>query len=213
MRALAAVLLASSLGLACESPGRRDVPQGSGPGPAAAEIPIEEQVRRLATTSRPTPMHERLAPLVGEWVVELAGPELERRGAGSFQGRATIAPVLGGRFLRWDLRIDFGGTPGASLWHLGYDLASARYQLVMMSDVTTSVAVAHGQGDPAADGLVLVWDVDDTRTNRRLQARARLRVLGRDRFVLEQLEARPGGGELPALVWTYTRAGSASPTR
>jgi len=178
-------------------------PSGAGarePAPAPAPVPLPEQVRGLSLGSRPGPRHRVLEPLVGRWSVVI-----EADGGSAYRGEATIAWALGGRFLRWDVRMDFGGTPAATTVYVGYDDRTAEYRMLMISDLSTSMEVASGRGDLASSGLVFTLELPDPRSGLRLRARSRLKLLDADRFLLEQLETTAGGEERIARTSRYSR--------
>ena len=180
----------------------------AGPGPA-----LDEQVRELSRASRPAAQHEALAALVGDWEVEHQVLDSNDHPTAPFHGHAAITRILGGRFVRWDLQVDFGGTPGTQTGFLGYDLRTGEYQLLMISDLATGMIVASGRGDLSGAGLVFTLEQLEPRSGARVRARSRLRLLGPDRFVLEVLQAGPDGVERPALVTKYARVRESAPTK
>ncbi len=167
-------------------------------------------MRELAASSRPGERHAALAPLAGEWEVTLSSLSPEGREIEPFRGRATIEWVLGGRFLRWDARIDFAGASGTTTGYLGYDLRSGQYQLMMISDLATGMEVARGSGDLAGAGVVFALEQVDPRSGARVRAKSRLRLIAHDQFVLEQLVTEPDGLDRVARVSHYRRAAAAT---
>ncbi len=194
---------------ACETGGPRPrpgVPVGAGSQPPAPAL--EAQVRELAVASRPGTRHAALAPLAGEWDVDLSLVSAAGAEAEPFHGRATLAWILGARYLTWEATIDFAGVAGTTTGFLGYDSARAEYELMMISDLSQSMEVAHGTGELQGPGLVFTLERSDPRTATTVRARSRIRLLASDHFVLEQLEPNADGTEHATRIWHYRKHGS-----
>jgi hypothetical protein len=195
------------LGCACETGGARPAAVGApGAGPAAPALPLAEQVKQLAVTSAPGSRHAALAVLEGEWNVALSNLSAAGAETDSFQGQATLTRILGGRFLRWDASIDFGGTSGKTTGFLGFDSRYAEYALMMISDLSQGMEVARGSGELQGPGIVFTLEQLDPRTGAKVRSRSRLRLLEHDHFVLEQLEPGNDGVDRVVRVWHYRRA-------
>jgi hypothetical protein len=199
--------------VACETGGRPPAPSAgaAAAAPAANPIPIEEQVKALAAQSRPGAKHAELGPLAGSWDVVLSDVGADQKEIERCRGGATLAWILGGRFLHWDVAVDFNGVEGTTTGYLGFDSRLDEYELLMISDLAQGMAVAHGTGDLAAQGLVFTVEQLDPRSGARARSRSRLRLLAPDHFTLQQLEpdspgAGAGGGEHATRVWHYRRA-------
>jgi Protein of unknown function (DUF1579) len=195
--------------VACETPdpaGRRPLPPVQAPANAPPPVPLEAQAKELLAGSKPGREHQALEPLLGEWDVSLSTVSPDGTESEPFRGHATLAWILGGRFLRWDANVDFAGVPGTTTGFLGFDARSRRYQLMMISDLATGMEIARGGGDLRGTGLVLELEQVDARTGNRLLARSRLRSLSSDHFVLEQLEGGAEGKDRTVRVWHYRRA-------
>jgi len=142
----------------------------------------------LVQRAHPAPAEEvaqRLAPLVGEWDVELA----DLAGGGEVvAGRARIGWELGGRLLRWDTRFALEGREVRALGLLGYDARSGEVELLWSSESEPRLRVARGRGELDPAGIELGFEERDPATGRAQRARSRLRLLDADRFVFEQLD-------------------------
>lgn len=192
---------------ACESGGTHPLPGVPvAPTPAATAAALDAQVRQLALASRPGTRHAALAPLAGEWDVALslisaAGDEAE-----PYRGHATLGWILGGRYMHWEATIDFAGTSGTTTGYLGFDTGRAEYELMMISDLSQAMEVAHGTGDLQGPGLVFTLERADPRSGSTVRARSRIRLLAADHFVLEQLEPGADGVDRTTRVWHYRKA-------
>jgi hypothetical protein len=196
---------------ACETGGRPPSSPGTPPAASAAiPVPLDEQVKELSTQSRPGAKHAALGPLAGTWDVVLSDIGADQKETERFRGNATLAWILGGRFLRWDVTVDFGGMPGTTTGFLGFDSRFDEYELLMISDLAQGMTVAHGSGELGGAGLVFTVEQLDPRSGARARSRSRLRLLAADHFILQQLEpdspnTGSGGGEHATRVWHYRR--------
>lgn len=172
------------------------------PPPTLAE---QASLQELAT--RPGPHHRKLDPLVGAWTTVNAAVDAEGRETDQVAGRAAIDWALGGRYLRIDANLELPGG-GTHTWSgfLGYDEPHAEYQWLMVSDLSTGMGVARGQGDPARGGIRFMLELQDPRTGGFARATSLLRVIGPDELALEQLGADATGLERVLRRTHYRRA-------
>lgn len=212
MRKVLTRALVALLGLcaACETGGPRPAPDSASAADSSLPpAPLAEQVKKLSIATAPGSRHTALAPLEGEWSVVLSDVSPTGAETDAYQGQATLGWILGGRFLRWDASIDFGGASGKTTGFLGFDSLYAEYELMMISDLSQGMEVARGTGELSGPGILFTLDQLDPRTGTHVRARSRLRLIDHDRFVLEQLGASQGGDERVVRVSHYRRAGAA----
>lgn len=183
--------------------------------PERAHARLLEQLALLQQLSAPSEHHARLRPLAGAWSVELeaAAPD------GSFwrqaRGEARLEWILEGRFLRWESSLGFeaadpsGARSTRTFGLLGYAKEAEEYQLLMVSDLVSALVISRGRGDLEREGLSLrPSSLEEPRVGAR---RGVLRLLDRDRFVLEEHELGAGGRERLVQRATYRRVDGTSP--
>lgn len=209
--------LIASLGIftiGCEAPDPAARRSSGGVEVAPAPVPalsVEDQAKEYSVASRPGPAHQVLEPLIGEWEVTLSTISAGGVESEPYRGRATLAWTLGRRFVRWDASVVFGEIVGTTSGFVGFNTRTRQYQLMMISDLATGMALAQGGGDIRGVGLLFELEEFDPASETRLVARSRIRSLSSDHFVLEQLEPSSGGKDRVSRVWHYRRAGA--PTR
>ena len=182
--------------------------------PAALLSPVATQASTVvhacahaATAIDPSlgPQHRQLAALAGCWRVRQtmwtqpdATPAIDH-------GTATITPVLGGRHLRQDLRIDATGKPFHGLGYLGYDDASQRYDSTWMDVNFTGMILAHGDYDAAGRRYTFRGEMADPKhAGATSPLREVLHVQDPDHFTYEYYE-RHDGAEMLAVRLEYER--------
>jgi hypothetical protein len=181
---------------------------GPVPGRAWADVPQHRGERPVvAPEARPDlgPELGRLDALAGHWAVrqsmwtDAARPQTVER------GEATFTPVLGGRHLRQELRIDSSKGAFRGLGYLGFDLATRRYESLWMDVNFTGTILAHGRYDPSRRTYELVGTVPDPQhAGATLPLREVIRVQDADHFSFEYYERR-NGADMLALRLEYTR--------
>ncbi len=190
--------------VACVSEGR---PRPR-PPVADARVPtLAELAAAQEAATRPGPRHRQLDVLVGAWITSNVAVDTEGRESDPVPGRAAIDWALGGRFLRIDASLEVpGGKTHASSGFLGWDEAHGEYQLLMVTDLSNGMGVAHGKGDLARGGIRFTLDVIDPRSGGFARATSVLRQTGPDEFALEQIGADAGGLERVLRRTRYRRA-------
>jgi len=193
-------------GACVSSPDRREIPAIIVPAPAP--LPIDAQVAELEKASRPGPNHKELAPLIGDWDVRLfeVGPDDSETEVAS--GRASIRHEFGGRYLRWDTTMRFGGRSHATTGFLGYDIGGREYESMMITDVGTGMSVAHGTGQLARSGIRFTLELVDRDSGGRARMSSVLRMPDADHFVQDLLGGDPLGNERTVRRYRYSRATS-----
>jgi len=203
IRAMVCACAALALAACVSQPDRPHAP----PGPVAPPPSLAEQATAQERATRPGPKHRALDPLVGAWITTNAAVDVAGHETDTVPGRAAIDWTLGGRYLRIDANLEISGG-GTYTWSgfLGYDEPHAEYQWLMVSDLSTGMGVARGQGDPSRGGIRFVLDLQDPRTGGFARATSLLRVLGPDELALEQLGADASGLERVLRRTHYRRA-------
>lgn len=126
-----------------------------GHGPPAPEPMTPAQMRALLERTTPGPMHEALARRVGLWDVriETYPPDDPDRPAAVDTGRARVEVLMGGRYIRTELRAEVLGRPLEAMILEGHCVATGRFELAWLDDMQTSMARGVGQAEGRmADG-------------------------------------------------------------
>lgn len=170
---------------------------------------LEDQARDAMQASQPRREHHALDPLVGTWTTRLVDVAADGKESDPHPGSANIKWVLGGRYLSWDATLEIGGDVHETTGYLGYDLNQGEYQLLMISDLATGMSVARGRGDIGGKGIRLSIEVVDPTSGAIKRAQSTLRIIGKDRFELDQLGIDTSGEERIVRRTHYQRAHSA----
>lgn len=134
--------------------------------------------------------HRRLAALAGQWRVKqslwlVAGqpPQLDT-------GAARFTPVLGGRHLRQDLRIE-SSAPFRGLGYMGYDNATGGYYASWMDTNFTGILLLQGDYNPVDKAYRLHGDMSGE-GGERIPTREELHMVDSKHFVVRYYETRHG---------------------
>lgn len=147
----------------------------------------------------------QLAALAGRWSVIQSMWSDPAKPPAIDQGVATFTPILGGRHLRQELRIDAKDAAFEGVGYLGYDSAAGRYDSLWMDVHFTGMILAHGDYDPSRNAYDFVATVPDpARHGGTLPLREVMQVLDANHFSYAYYE-RHGGKEALAVRLEYTR--------
>ncbi|MGN2244792.1 DUF1579 family protein [Frateuria sp. GZRR33] len=189
-----AALLACGCAMGQASPG--GLPRTHEASPAAAPLSLE----------KPGPELARLNALAGRWEVRQSMWSDPARPPAVDRGEATLTPVLSGRHLRQDLRIDSSKGTFRGLGYLGYDQATHRYESLWMDVNFTGMILARGTYDPAHRTYELAGAMPDPHhPGTTLPLREVMHVPDADHFTYEYYEQH-GGREMLAVRLEYARS-------
>jgi hypothetical protein len=175
------------------------VPAWAGDGSPAADA------SHAPRPGAPGAEHRQLAALAGRWSVTQSMWTDPAKPPAIDHGTATFTPILGGRHLRQDLRIESKGAVFEGVGYLGYDRATGSYESLWMDVNFTGTIVAHGAYDPARQAYDFVAAVPDpARHGATLPLREVMHVRDADHFSYAYYERR-GGEEALAVRLEYTR--------
>ncbi len=148
----------------------------------------------------PGPQHEAMAELAGQWRVTVRvwlDPSAEPQVS---EGRADRAMILGRRMMEERFSGTFEGEPYEGLGHSGYDNVTGRYWSTWMDNMSTGVAVFHG--DFVGETLVFEGEVPNPMAGGLIPMRIESRMDGPDREINEFYQPPPGAGPDAGLVKT-----------
>ncbi len=149
--------------------------------------------------------HAWLMRLAGEYTTENAFSPAPGAPSRRSVGTATLAPVLGGRFLREESRSEAGaGRSQEALKVWGFDEATGRYQTTWTYTGSTAILLLTGRASAEEDAVVYEGQYVDGQRQRHTLG-VELRPLGPDRFRLGVRSFGDDGQEKATLVTTYTR--------
>ena len=147
----------------------------------------------------------RLNALAGHWSVRQSMWTDPAKPPAVDRGEAIFTPVLGGRHLRQELRIDSPRGTFHGLGYLGYDGATHRYDSLWMDVNFTGMILAHGAYDPSAHVYELKGAMPDPHHAGTVPLREVMRWQDADHFSYEYYEQHEGR-EMLAVRLEYARS-------
>jgi hypothetical protein len=163
---------------------------------------MQEAIKRGA----PGEHHRVLEPFVGRfrttsrmWMTPDAAPQ-------ESTGLADHTWVLGGRFLKMDVRGDMGGHPFEGLGYLGYDNILGEYTAVWLDNMSTGITRASGQLDPVTkiytEGGTFSCPITGEKERR---FRGEWKVIDGDTLSYTMYNPSPDGTDVKAIEISYKR--------
>lgn len=158
-----------------------------------------------AKAAAPGEHHKYLEALQGEW--EMAGkswmsPAVEPM---TWGGTSTKTMLMGGRYLREEIRSEMMGQAFTGVGILGYNNLSQKYWHIWFDSMSTGPISSEGSCDAEGKVFTLVGEYDDPMTGGRLKARTVMTVHGDDKHVFESYQINPDGSEFKSMEITYVR--------
>jgi hypothetical protein len=173
----------------------------------AATMSKEQQAMMDAMMKAMTPgeNHKLLASLVGEWTfvnrmwMDPAAPPTESNGT------STYTMILGGRYLQGEHKGVFSGMPFEGLGVTGYDNLGRQFVASWIDNFGTGIMYMTGKYDPATKAFTFITSMDDPmKPGTKIKVRQVLKLLDRDKHVMEWYEIR-GGKERRTMEIVYAR--------
>lgn len=168
---------------------------------------MQQMMEQYAKAGEPGPEHALLAKMAGTWksntrmFMSPDAPPMEAP-----EGVHTGEMVLGGRFLYITERGDMMGMPMEGLGFIGFNKASALYQLVWMDNTATMMYTASGTADAAGKVITLHGRIDDpVRNIRDKGVKYVYRFEAPDRIVFEIWDSMENGQFFLSVETTYTK--------
>jgi hypothetical protein len=174
----------------------------SGSGTSGANQ--QEIMKKMEAAGRPGPAHQALDALTGDWKAEVkcwadpaGSPEVT-------QGTASAHWKFNGRFLEEEFHGEMMGKSFTGCTLLGYDNTKQTFNCVWVSDTQTSMFTSEGKGDSGNKVITLEGSTSCPATGRKdVQMKTVLRILNRDKHVLEMFDGSQGNAKTMEI--TYTR--------
>lgn len=154
----------------------------------------------------PGPGHKHLAQFVGVW--KATGKYWPTPGATpqTFTAKSQKTMILGGRFLRENVKGTFLGQPYEGLGLLGYDNNKKGYTATWAETGNTSLIEFFGSADASGKVFVMNGQVYDPRGQRTRQEKTVLRVINANKHIFEAFLIGEDGKEFRTLEVVYERA-------
>ena len=175
---------------------------------AGQDKPAEDaMMQKWLAASTPGPAHAALNDLAGTWDIAtttwMGGP-----GSAPSHSKATadIQWVLGGRFLRQEMKGDMNGMPMEGVGYTGYDNITKSYVSVWIDNSSTSLFPTTGTFDPKNRALTLFGTMDDPVTGEYGKMMKYVtHIVSKDKNVFEVYDLTTPGPDQRVAEMVYTR--------
>lgn len=115
----------------------------------AKGMEMDAAMQEVMKRGAPGDHHKALEPYVGRFTTASRMWMKPGEAPQESTGSAEHTWVLGGRFLKMDVRGDMDGQPFEGLGYLGYDNIRGEYTAIWLDNMSTGITRASGQFDPA----------------------------------------------------------------
>ncbi len=173
------------------------------PSAAAAPAPGQDAMAEYMKYAAPGPEHELLKSMAGSWKTVTKA----WMGPGDPQvseGKCVTSVILGGRYIKDELRGTFMGQPYEGLGVTGFDRYRKEYVSTWSDTLGTAVMVSRGKADASGKVLTMTALYDDPASGKQTAMKEVTRFVDANTRVFEIWENQ-GGKEVKTLEITYTR--------
>ncbi|HKX13032.1 MAG TPA: DUF1579 domain-containing protein [bacterium] len=168
---------------------------------------MEAMMAKAKEAGTPGAGHEVLKPLAGNWTVTSRTWMPGDKKAQESSGASTMTWVLDGRFLRQDFKGNWGGQSFDGLGYLGYDNVKKEYVSTWMDSMSTGMAQAAGQYDPATKTINDQGSFACPVTGEKnMPFRAEWKIVNADNLIYNMYVKGPDGKETRNMEIKYKRA-------
>ena len=180
--------------------GAQPVPSPAPPGAPA----MTEEIARAIDASRPGLEQQWLAPLVGNWKMELTSYSPSQAPL-SLKGTSDNRWVLGGRFLLSETAAGDGAARVEGMTVFGYDARERRLFALGFNNLGTGYKQWSGTYDPRDRSLILSGKQRDDASGIASVSRQQIKIEGPDRYSLRMFVDRPGRPPMKVAEAIFTR--------
>jgi hypothetical protein len=153
----------------------------------------------------PGPEHKVLEPLVGDWTfttrfwMDPSKPPMESKGTASRKW------IMGGKFVQEEVNSEFFGKPFKGTGITGYDKIQGKYVGVWVDSLSTGISQSQGTADKAGKVLTFSREDYDPFSKEKIKGRDVVRILDKDKHVMEMYKIGPDGKETKVMEIVFTR--------
>ncbi len=194
------ILLSASQVLAQESGKEKNGKPRTPPGQ-------EEIMKKWMEVATPAEGHKKLDDLAGTWDVEMTtwgqGPE---SAPAVSRGSEVNSWVLGGRFLRQELKGEMMGMPFEGVGYIGYDNYNKKYIEFWIDNSSTQMSTMSGGVDHAGKVFTFYGTMDEWMTGENGKPfKYVTRILSKDKYTFEIHDLSVDGPNTKIMEMVSTR--------
>jgi Protein of unknown function (DUF1579) len=172
--------------------------------PAAEAPDMAAAMAAMAAAAAPGESHEFLAGLAGDWDFTSQVWMAPGQPPTTSGGKSTKSMIMGGRYLQEEVEGEMMGTTFHGLGLTAYDNTASEFVNTWLDDMSTAIAVSHGQRD--GDTLDMHGEYLDPVTKQTMKVRAVVQVVDADHHIFQYYMTMPGAPEMKSMEIAYTRA-------
>jgi len=157
---------------------------------------MEAYMKMMATNEN----HDYLKRFAGEWNVSTKAWMQPGAPPESSEGSSKGEMILGGRFIKMELKGTMFGQPFEGLQIVGYDNMKKKYITFWIDNTGTAFYLMEGVRDAAAKTMTETGLWPDPMTGGTMNVRGVTKLVGPDEFTYEMYMVGPDGKEFKSLV-------------
>src|SRR5437764_8444463 len=136
------VLLLTAATFAAPVAKAQDAGTQAPPQMSAAE---QEMMQKYMKAATPGPEHQKLAKMAGKWKMQVTAWMMPGAPPEKSEGTAEFKPILGGRYIRQEIKGTMGGQPFEGQGTLGFDNVTKERFVTWTDSMSTGLLVMRGK--------------------------------------------------------------------
>jgi Protein of unknown function (DUF1579) len=170
-----------------------------------AEPDLKAMMDMYAKASQPGEHHKKLEPMIGSWTYTSKFWMDPSKPPAESAGTCERKWVMGGRFIREEIKGDLFGAPFEGFGLVGYDKVQKKYAYTWIDNMSSGFMAATGTANESGKEFVYHKDEVDPLSGEKSKGRDVVRIIDNDKHVTEFYKILPDGKELKMMEITFTR--------
>jgi len=210
---LVLTLALASAPFAQEKPKAPEKKAPAAPAKGAPQMTPEQQamMEKWQKAATPGPEHKFLASMAGTWKAEVKSWESAGSQPQVSEGTGEDEVILGGRYVKSTFKSSFMNQPFEGMGLMGFDNVLKKFQGVWIDNMTTAMMISVGDLDKTGTILTTTDTYSNPQTGKAETSRSVLKVLDKDKKVMQMYGKGKDGKEFLMMEITYTRAAAPVP--
>jgi hypothetical protein len=179
--------------------------QGQAAGHPQMSAAQQEMMQKYMQAATPGPEHQQLAKLAGKWKMQVTAWMTPGAPPEKSDGTAEFTSILGGRYLRQEVKGTMGGQPFEGQGTMGFDNVTKERFATWTDNMSTGLLVMRGKCPAEAKKCTTRGQGPDAVAGKLVSFTETTTMTDNDHFTFELRGPSPDGKQYKMLEIKYTR--------
>jgi hypothetical protein len=165
----------------------------------------QEMMQKYMQAATPGPEHQKLAKMAGKWKMQVTAWMMPGAPPEKSDGTAEFTPILGGRYIRQEVKGTMGGQPFEGQGTMGFDNVTKERFATWTDSMSTGLLVMRGKCPAEAKKCTTKGQGSDAAAGKMVSFTETTTMTDDDHFTFELRGPGPDGKQYKMLEIKYTR--------